>query len=88
VAEGRVLYPEPPYLSSEKNPDNKRKFLDERLDSLRQSKQVDELRQTTYRLRPATRAHPWGKKLVLVMALELEGILDDLVQVEEFSEAI
>ena len=55
---------------------NRRQFRDSRLQQYKESKQLDEIMQAVYRIRPATTSHPLGKKLIVCTGFEIEGLTD------------
>ncbi len=76
VSQARALYGDLEYINDQPEANNKRKFQDKRLQEYKESKQIDELVQTAYRIRPATQSHPLGKKLILCTSSEIGGLTD------------
>jgi hypothetical protein len=76
VSECRALHRDDEYIDGQVKNDNKRKFRDSRLQQFKESRQVDEIVQSVYRIRPATHQHRLGKKVVICTGFEVEGLTD------------
>jgi hypothetical protein len=76
VSETRALHRDGRYISDEVKSTNRRQFRDSRLQQFNQSKQIDEIVQSVYRIRPATHQHRLGKKVVICTGFEVEGLTD------------
>ena len=76
VSEARALYSDNEYISQLVKSSNKREFRDHRLQQYKESKQIDEIIQSVYRIRPATHKHPLGKKVIICTGFEIKGLTD------------
>jgi hypothetical protein len=76
VSETRALYRDNKYVSDEVDSGDKRRYKDSRLQQFKDSRQVGEIWQCIYRIRPATHLHPLGKKVVICTNFEIEGLTD------------
>ena len=76
VPETRALHRDGEYISDEVKSTNRRQFRDSRLQQFNESKQIDEIVQSVYRIRPATHQHRLGKKVVICTGFEVEGLTD------------
>ena len=88
VSECRALHRDGEYIGSEVKNSNKRQFKDHRLQQFKESRQVDEIVQAIYRIRPATHQHRLGKKVVICTAFEVEGVTDQAEVVQFNSKSI
>ena len=88
VSECRALHRDGEYIGSEVKNSNKRQFKDHRLQRFKESRQVDEIVQAIYRIRPATHQHRLGKKVVICTAFEVEGVTDQAEVVQFNSKSI
>jgi len=86
VSECRALHRENEYIGSEVK-SNKRQFRDSRLQQFKESRQIDEIVQCVYRIRPATHTHPLGKKVVICTGFEIQGLTDqaDVIRLDSKS---
>jgi len=76
VSETRALYRDGEYIDGQVKSSNRRKFRDSRLQQFKESRQVDEIVQSVYRIRPATHQHRLGKKVIICTGFEVEGLTD------------
>ena len=76
VSECRALYRDSGYISDRVREDNRRQFKDPRLQQYKESKQIDEIVQCAYRIRPATASHLLGKKVIICTGFEVQGLTD------------
>jgi len=75
-SECRALHRDDEYISDDVMSSNRRQFRDSRLQQYKESKQLDEIMQSAYRIRPATTSHLLGKKLIVCTGFEIEGLTD------------
>jgi len=76
VSEYRALHRDHKYISDEVKDSNPRQFRAPRLQQFKKSRQIDEIVQSVYRIRPATHQHRLGKKVVICTNFEIEGLTD------------
>ena len=76
VSETRALHRDGQYVSDKVKSNNKRQFRDPRLQQFKESRQIDEIVQCVYRIRPATHPHQLGKKVIICTGFEIEGLTD------------
>ena len=90
VSEARALHRDHQYISEEVKSNNKRQFRDPRLQQFKESKQMDEIVQCLYRIRPATHQHRLGKKVVICTGFKVEGLTDqaEVVQLSNYGKSI
>ena len=84
VSECRALHRDDEYIDSEVKSNNRRQFRDPRLQQFKESRQIDEIVQCLYRIRPATHIHPLGKKVIICTGFEVKGLTDQ-AQVKRLS---
>ena len=87
VSEARALYRTDKYISDKVENSNKRRYRDSRLQQFKESRQMDEIVQSVYRIRPATHQHELGKKVIICTNFEVEGLTDqtDVVRLNSMS---
>ena len=90
VSEYRALHRDHKYISDEVKDSNPRQFRDPRLQQFKQSRQIDEIWQCLYRIRPATHQHRLGKKVVICTNFEIEGLTDqpEVIKMPHHSKSI
>ena len=80
IADCKALWSQDPELIDETpNPKNKRKFIDERVELMRQVRQDDELTQVVHRIRPARAKPEDEKKIIIVNTQLIDGLVPDLI---------
>ena len=90
VSETRALYRDDRYISDDVESSDKRRYKDSRLQQFKKSRQIDEIWQCIYRIRPATHSHPLGKKVVICTNFEIEGLTDqpEVIKMTNYAKSI